>query len=137
MPNSRAFLPTFPFFLPNSRAFLPTFHPNGVAFCPDGVTFCPDFHPHPLFFQSPPSHAPFGDMYVHRTPPQPTPKHPFSKTAPLPAPPRPARAGSRPPVSCSELENALRVVRFHLQSAIARAAAQMRRCASGSVNKTA
>ena len=59
------------FFLPNSRALLPTFHtfcPDGVSFCPDGVSFCPDSRPQPPFF-TPPSHTPFGDMYVHNTPP--------------------------------------------------------------------
>ena len=125
------------FFLPNSRALLPTFStncPDGVSFCPDGVSFCPDFHPQPLFF-TPPSHTPFGDMYVHKTaptPPHPTPKHPFSKTASRPAPPC-----ARPPVSCSALKNALQVVHSHLQSAPARAAEQMWRCASCSVYATA
>ena len=130
------------FFLPDSRALLPTFRtncPDGVSFCPDGVSFCPDFHPQPLFF-TPPSHTPFWDMYVHITPPHPTPKHPFSKSAPRPAPPlarpAPARARSRPLASCSALENALRVVRFRLQCSPVRAAAQTLRFASCSVNAT-
>ena len=139
------------FVLPNSRELLPTFCtncPDGVSFCPRWGLFLPRFHPQPLFF-TPPSHTPFGDMYVHKTPPPrppPTPPHPtppqntpFQKPPPRPAPPRLAltRAGSRPPASCSALQNALRVVSFHLQSTPARAAAQMRRCASGSINATA
>ena len=78
------------FFLPNSRALLPTFStncPDGVSFCPDGVSFCPDFHPQPLFF-TPLSHIPFGDMYVHKTPPTPPQNTPIQKSPP--APPRPA-----------------------------------------------
>ena len=122
------------FFFPIPEHFCPLFAhrrtncPDGVFFCPDGVSFRPDFHPQPLFFTLP-SHTPFGDMYVHKTPLPPPPKKnsPFQKQPPAQPCPMPARAGSRPQASCSALENALRVVRFHLQSAPARAAAQMRR----------
>ena len=68
--------PSFPndwIFFPNSRALLPTFRAN----CPDGSHFAQmgshsaqNTIPNPCpFFQ--PSHAPFMDMYVHKTPPSP------------------------------------------------------------------
>ena len=86
------------FFWPNSRALLPTFRkncPDGVSFCPDWVSFCPDFHPQPLFF-TPPSHTPFGDMYVYKPhPPTPPQNTPFQKP-PRPAPPRPAPPAPAP-----------------------------------------
>ena len=91
----RQFMVDDGFFLPNSRALLPTVHTN----CPDGVSLCPDFHPQPLFFTQPP-HTPLGDMYVHQTPPHLTPKDPFLKTAPRPAPPRLAPALRLLPPTC-------------------------------------
>ena len=73
------------FFPPNFRlkfrALLPIFRTN----CPDGSHFAqmglnlprwgliPEYHLQPMFF-SQPSHAPFGDIYVHKT--NPTPPHP-------------------------------------------------------------
>ena len=89
-------------FLPNSRARLPTFStncPDGVSFCPDGVSFCPDFHPNPCSLLR--RHTPLSGIctYIKR-PPNPTPKHRFSKTAPArprpaPRPPAPAPARRR------------------------------------------
>ena len=51
--------------------------PRWVAFCQDGASFCLEYYPHPLFFTQQ-SHTPFKDMYVHKTPVKPSPKHPFS-----------------------------------------------------------
>ena len=56
--------------IPNSRALLPTFLTkclDGVSFCPDGVSFCPKYH-HQLLIFTLPSHTPFEDMYIHKTP---------------------------------------------------------------------
>ena len=68
------------FFLPIYRALFDHFSyekPRWVSFCPDGVFFCPEYHPQPLFF-TPLSHTPFMDMFVHKTPPTPPKKQPFS-----------------------------------------------------------
>ena len=91
------------FFFPIPEHFCPLFAhrrtncPDGVFFCPDGVSFRPDFHPQPLFFTLP-SHTPFGDMYVHKTPHPPHSKTPLFKNhpPPRPAPPRPAPPRASP-----------------------------------------
>ena len=50
--------------------------PRWVSICPDGVSFCPEYHPQPHFFTQS-CHTPFGDMYVHKTPPSPPQNTPF------------------------------------------------------------
>ena len=74
------FAPMIVFFLPNSRGFFAHFLyklPRWVSFRPDGVSFFTEYHHQPLFFIQP-SETPFWEMYLHKTPPKPTPKHPFS-----------------------------------------------------------
>ena len=64
---------------PKASAVLPTFRTiwtGRVSFCPDGVSFCPEYHPKTLFFTQP-SHTPFEDTYVHKTPPNPPQNNPF------------------------------------------------------------
>ena len=45
--------------------------------CPDEVSICPEYHSQPLFFTQP-SHTPFGDKYVNKTPSCPPQNTPFS-----------------------------------------------------------
>ena len=90
--SSSTFVSMVDFFGPNSRALLPTFH----TFCPDGVSFCPDSRPPTPVLYSAVTY-PFGDMYVHKTPPHHHHKTPLFKNHPPPPPPALPRLAPRPP----------------------------------------
>ena len=66
------------FFSPSLEHFCPRLYklPRWVSICPNGVLFLPEYHPQLLSFTQP-SHTPFGDMYVHRTPQNPPQNTPF------------------------------------------------------------
>ena len=70
------------FLFPNSSNFESTFahfsykFPRWVSFCPDRVSIRPEYHQQPLFFTQP-SQTPFGNIYVHKTPPTPPQNTPF------------------------------------------------------------
>ena len=67
------------FFSPNSRALLPTFPancPDGPRFAQVGSHFAQNTAPNLFFTQ--PSHIPFKDMYLHKTPQSPPQNTPFS-----------------------------------------------------------
>ena len=115
--------------------------PGWGLFLPRWGLFLPRFPPPTPVLYSAITHLSGICTYIKR-PPHPTPKHPFSKTAPRPAPSSPAPPRARPrrlPPAGVVLSVGKCAPSGQLPPAErpARAAAQMRRCASGSVNATA